>query len=187
MARRSSRSGAAALCTALALVVGPLHLWSPALAGLEGPPKGGHHLTGPPEGGRHVDQTAADEAGALAARAAERIRALQREADRLAAQARTVFGDLRALEVQRELKREELAHADAELAAVAAARARAAAFCEVPTDARRRSRSASAARSAARVRRRVSRRTRSSSATAATPRLMRPKARTSLEASSNWT
>ena len=44
------------------------------------------------------------------------------EADRLAAQARTVFGDLRRLEVQRELKQAELTAADADLARVTRAR-----------------------------------------------------------------
>ena len=43
-----------------------------------------------------------------AERAQRRIRALQAEADRLAAQARTVFGDLRRLELDREIKQAEL-------------------------------------------------------------------------------
>jgi septal ring factor EnvC (AmiA/AmiB activator) len=41
-------------------------------------------------------------------RAERRIRALQAEADRLAARARTVFGDLRRLELDRTIKQEEL-------------------------------------------------------------------------------
>ena len=53
----------------------------------------------------------AQDSRAQADRAAARIKALQAEADRLAAQARTVFGDLRRLEVQRELKQEELGKA----------------------------------------------------------------------------
>lgn len=57
----------------------------------------------------------------LRARAAERIRALQVEADRLAAQARTVFGDLRRLELQREIAQQELAAAEADLARVTTA------------------------------------------------------------------
>ena len=67
-------------------------------------------------------QTPADDAKALAARAAARIRVLQREADRLAAEARTVFGDLRKLELERAIKREELAAVEAQLAAVTAER-----------------------------------------------------------------
>jgi murein hydrolase activator len=51
-------------------------------------------------------------------RAARRISALQAEADRLAAQARTVFGDLRKLELEREIARENVARADSDLAAI---------------------------------------------------------------------
>ena len=61
-------------------------------------------------------ETPADNAKALAARAAARIRALQLEADRLAAEARSVFGDLRKLEIDRAIKREALARIEAELA-----------------------------------------------------------------------
>jgi murein hydrolase activator len=45
---------------------------------------------------------------ALARRATERLRALQQEADALASQERTLLGDLRKLEVDRQLKVEEL-------------------------------------------------------------------------------
>ena len=45
---------------------------------------------------------------ALARRAGERIQALQREADSLAAQERTLLGDLRKLEVDRQIKVEQL-------------------------------------------------------------------------------
>ena len=74
-----------------------------------------------PHGGRYPAVTLAAQAPdqnakALAARAASRIRALQAEADRLAAEARTVFGDLRKLEIDRAIKREELASVEAELA-----------------------------------------------------------------------
>ena len=41
-----------------------------------------------------------------------RIRALQAEADRLAAQSRTVFGDLRRLELERVIKQDELLNAE---------------------------------------------------------------------------
>jgi murein hydrolase activator len=44
----------------------------------------------------------------LSRRAAERLQALQREADRLTAEERTLLGDLRKLEVDREIKVEEL-------------------------------------------------------------------------------
>jgi septal ring factor EnvC (AmiA/AmiB activator) len=48
-------------------------------------------------------------------RAQRRIRALQAESDRLAAQSRTVFGELRKLEIDRALKQEELAKIDRDL------------------------------------------------------------------------
>jgi len=59
-----------------------------------------------------TDQAAAD---AASKRAAERIRALQKESDALATQERTLLVDLRKLEVDRELKTEELANAEREL------------------------------------------------------------------------
>src|SRR5262249_52389780 len=59
---------------------------------------------------------------ALVARATARMRALEREADLLAADERTLLGDLRKLEVDRQLKTEELARLDAENAQVEADR-----------------------------------------------------------------
>ena len=53
-----------------------------------------------------------------AERAARRIRALQAEADRLAAQSRTIFGELRKLEIDRALRQEELQKAERELTRV---------------------------------------------------------------------
>ena len=50
-----------------------------------------------------------------AQRAAERIRALQRESDALASREKTLLVELRALEVQRELKTEQLASVEREL------------------------------------------------------------------------
>jgi murein hydrolase activator len=69
-------------------------------------------------------------AQAAAQRAAERIRALQRESDALVAEARTLLADLRKLEVDRALRVEELAHVNAELADTRAALAEAAARAE---------------------------------------------------------
>ncbi len=60
-----------------------------------------------------------DEASALAARAGDRIKALQRESDALAAQSRTVLTQLRQLEVTRALRAEELAAVNARLGALA--------------------------------------------------------------------
>jgi len=54
----------------------------------------------PPPGRAHTE--------ALAARAAERLRTLQHEAERLASQERTLLGDLRKLEVDRQIKTIEL-------------------------------------------------------------------------------
>jgi murein hydrolase activator len=53
---------------------------------------------------------------ALARRASERLQSLQREADRLATQERTLMGDLRKLELERQLKAEELKQVDADAA-----------------------------------------------------------------------
>jgi septal ring factor EnvC (AmiA/AmiB activator) len=50
-----------------------------------------------------------------AQRAAERIRALQRESDALANQEKTLLGELRALEVERQLKTEQLVVAERDL------------------------------------------------------------------------
>ena len=60
---------------------------------------------------------------ALAARAGQRMEALHREADQLASQERTLLGDLRKLEVERQIKIEDLRRLDAEGAQVEAERA----------------------------------------------------------------
>jgi septal ring factor EnvC (AmiA/AmiB activator) len=57
---------------------------------------------------------------ALARRATERLQALQHEADALASQERTLLGDLRKLDIDRELKAEELRQIAADSAQVAA-------------------------------------------------------------------
>jgi murein hydrolase activator len=57
---------------------------------------------------------------ALARRATERLQSLQREADRLASEERTLLGDLRKLEVERQLRAEELKTIDADAAQVEA-------------------------------------------------------------------
>jgi septal ring factor EnvC (AmiA/AmiB activator) len=54
---------------------------------------------------------------ALAGRATERLRALHQEADRLASDERTLLGDLRTLELDRQIKAEELRQLDAQAAA----------------------------------------------------------------------
>src|ERR1700724_572427 len=51
---------------------------------------------------------------ALARRATARLQALQREADRLASEERTLIGDVRKLEIERQLKAEELKRVDAD-------------------------------------------------------------------------
>ena len=55
---------------------------------------------------------------ALATRAGERLQALQREADRLASQESSVLADLQKLEIDRQLKAEELKQIDREAAKV---------------------------------------------------------------------
>jgi septal ring factor EnvC (AmiA/AmiB activator) len=66
-------------------------------------------------------QAPADDAQALKQRASERIRALQQEADRLASRARTVFGELRTLEIDRQIQIERVTRAEIDLADVTAA------------------------------------------------------------------
>lgn len=66
--------------------------------------------------------SSADRARQLASRASERIGALQREADRLAEAARTVFNDLRRLELDRAIAQQKQAQATAALEAVTAER-----------------------------------------------------------------
>src|SRR5688572_8754674 len=65
-------------------------------------------------------QPSSDQTRRLARDADQRIRELQVQADRLAAQTKTLLGDLRALELQREIKAEQLRKANADLAQVAA-------------------------------------------------------------------
>ena len=57
---------------------------------------------------------------ALARRATERMQALQREADRLASEERTLIGDLRKVEIDRQLKAEQLKQIDNEAGSVQA-------------------------------------------------------------------
>ena len=70
----------------------------------------------------HGQTAPPDEAKVMAARAAERIRALQREADDLAAKARSLFNDLRKLELDRAIAQQRVTEAEAALAAVTAQR-----------------------------------------------------------------
>lgn len=64
--------------------------------------------------------TSVAEAQALAERATARIATLRQEAARLSRQAETALGELRTLEVDRAIRAEELARAEAELAAASA-------------------------------------------------------------------
>jgi septal ring factor EnvC (AmiA/AmiB activator) len=57
---------------------------------------------------------------AMARRATERLQTLQRESDRLASQESTLLGDLRKLEIEREIKAAELKQVDTEAATVQA-------------------------------------------------------------------
>jgi septal ring factor EnvC (AmiA/AmiB activator) len=63
-------------------------------------------------------QDSSQSGDAATRRAAERLRALQQEADRLATESRTLIGDLRKLEIERELLSEELAQITAKSQAV---------------------------------------------------------------------
>jgi septal ring factor EnvC (AmiA/AmiB activator) len=66
-------------------------------------------------------QPQTSEAAQLTRQAERRIRELQAEADRLAAQTASVLGQLRALEIEREIKAQELKKTEAELASVTTA------------------------------------------------------------------
>src|SRR5215213_2478564 len=59
-------------------------------------------------------------AEALARRATDRLQALQREADRLASEERTLLGDLRRFEIERQIRGEDVRRLDADAAKVAA-------------------------------------------------------------------
>jgi septal ring factor EnvC (AmiA/AmiB activator) len=61
----------------------------------------------------------AEDPQALAARAAARIKLLQQESQRLAAQSQTALGELRTLEVEQALRAQELAKATAEVEVIA--------------------------------------------------------------------
>lgn len=67
---------------------------------------------------------AQEDATAQSNRIAARIKTLQAEADKLAARARTVFGELRRLEIDRELKQQEVARVNLDLARVTVERDR---------------------------------------------------------------
>jgi murein hydrolase activator len=67
--------------------------------------------------GQDLDRSRAE---ALAERAAARLQVLHQEAERLASEERSLLGDLRKLEVQRQIKTEELHQLDAQAASAAA-------------------------------------------------------------------
>ncbi len=73
-----------------------------------------------PLAGSGLPVSARQPAATASARAADRISALRREADLLAAEERTLLGDLRKLEVERDLRIEEARKLDAEVASVTA-------------------------------------------------------------------
>ena len=66
-------------------------------------------------------QTPAADAARLSRQAEQRIRELQAEADRLAGQTKTLLGELRALELERAIKTEQLTKANSELTQVSTA------------------------------------------------------------------
>jgi septal ring factor EnvC (AmiA/AmiB activator) len=66
-------------------------------------------------------QAPPDEATELKRRAAVRIKTLQQEADRLASRSRTVFNELRKLEIDRQIQTERVNRANVEVAEVTAA------------------------------------------------------------------
>src|SRR3954468_10065001 len=73
---------------------------------------------GPVEQAAASPDAAARQAEALARRAADRIAALQREAESLAGQERTLLGELRKLEIDRQIRMERLNGIEREAAGV---------------------------------------------------------------------
>ncbi len=63
-------------------------------------------------------QTSRGDNDALSRRAAERLKALHDEADRLTLEERTVLSDLRRLELERQIKAEEFRQAERDMGAV---------------------------------------------------------------------
>ena len=70
--------------------------------------------------GLSAQQADRSETDALSRRAAERLKTLHDEAERLAAQEKTLLGELRKLEVDRQIKSEELRQAQSDAVRVAA-------------------------------------------------------------------
>ena len=70
--------------------------------------------------GLSAQQADRSDADALSRRAAERLKTLHDEAERLTAQEKSLLGELRKLEVDRQIKSEELRQAEADAARVAA-------------------------------------------------------------------
>ena len=119
--RRDPRIGpwpVAALAVAM-LAVGVAPAVAQAPAAPPAPPPLAQ-IAPPPPAPAAAAPLSADDAAALAARATDRIKALQREAEQLAAQSTTLLGQLRQLEVTRALRAEELSAVTARLTALAA-------------------------------------------------------------------
>ena len=106
-----------ALCLAAALAAGPARAQTPAPEQRLPVPVPVPVPPPAPDGAAPLLRV---DATALADRAADRIKALQREADQLAAQSRTLLSSLRQLELTRALRAEELVAVNGRLATVGA-------------------------------------------------------------------
>jgi murein hydrolase activator len=116
----------AALCLGAGLVAlsATAHAQAPAAAQAPAPPQDQRlpmsSADAPQPPGVTAPPLSPADAAALADRAVDRIKALQRESDQLAAQSRTLLTSLRQLELTRALRAEELNVVNARLAAVSA-------------------------------------------------------------------
>ena len=117
--RRNPRSGPwpAAVLAGAMLAVGVAPAVAQAPVAPPAPPPLAQ-IAPPPAAPAAAAPLSADDAAALAARATDRIKALQREAEQLAAQSTTLLGQLRQLEVTRALRAEELSAVTARLTAL---------------------------------------------------------------------
>lgn len=114
--RRHTRAGRTGRVTLATLAMA----WAAAIVAAQTPPPPPPlaQIAVPPGAAQSPATPAPEDAAALAARAADRIKALQRESEQLAAQSTSVLAQLRQLEVTRAMRAEELAAVTTRLTAL---------------------------------------------------------------------
>lgn len=116
--RRHTRLGLAARTSVAAIVAAGLAASAGAQTAPPPPPPPLAQVAGTQAAPQAPTPLSSEDAAALAARAADRIKALQRESEQLAAQSTSVLAQLRQLEVTRAMRAEELSAVTARLTAV---------------------------------------------------------------------